>query len=67
MELEDKIARAEVIDVSKLSGKVIKFGATVTLVDEETDEERPLPDRRRGRGRHQQAAGSRSPRRWRAR
>ena len=34
MELEDKIARAEVIDVSKLSGKVIKFGATVTLEDE---------------------------------
>ena len=38
-ELEDKIARAEVIDVSKLSGKVVKFGATVTLADEETDEE----------------------------
>ena len=39
MEIEDKIARAEVIDVSKLSGKVVKFGATVTLADEETDEE----------------------------
>jgi transcription elongation factor GreA len=39
MELEDKIARAEVIDVSKLSGPVVKFGATVTLADEETDEE----------------------------
>jgi transcription elongation factor GreA len=39
MELEDKIARADVIDVSKLSGSVIKFGATVTLADEETDEE----------------------------
>ena len=38
-ELEDKIARAEVIDTSKLSGTVIKFGATVTLADEETDEE----------------------------
>ena len=38
-ELEDKIARAEVIDVSKLSGKVIKFGAKVTLADEDTDEE----------------------------
>ena len=38
IELEDKIARAEVIDVSKLSGKVVKFGATVTLADEETDE-----------------------------
>jgi transcription elongation factor GreA len=39
MELEDRIARAEVIDTSKLSGSVIKFGATVTLADEETDEE----------------------------
>ena len=39
MELEDKVARAEVIDVSKLSGSLIKFGATVTLADEETDEE----------------------------
>ncbi len=38
MELEDKIARAEVIDVSKLSGKIVKFGATVTLEDEETKE-----------------------------
>src|SRR6478736_3669364 len=36
-ELEDKLARAEVIDVSKLSGDTIKFGATVTLVDEDTD------------------------------
>jgi transcription elongation factor GreA len=36
-ELEDKIARAEVIDVSKLSGDTIKFGATVTLIDEDTD------------------------------
>jgi transcription elongation factor GreA len=39
MELEDKVARAEVIDTSKLSGSVVKFGATVTLADEETDEE----------------------------
>ncbi len=38
LELEDKIARAEIIDVSKLSGKIVKFGATVTLADEETDE-----------------------------
>jgi transcription elongation factor GreA len=38
-ELEDKIARAEVIDISKLSGSVIKFGATVTLADEETEAE----------------------------
>ena len=39
-ELEDLIARAEVIDVSKLSGEKIKFGATVVLVDEDTEEER---------------------------
>jgi transcription elongation factor GreA len=38
--LEDKLSRAEVIDVSKLSGNTIKFGATVTLVDEDTDETR---------------------------
>ena len=38
LELEDKIARAEVIDVKKLSGKTVKFGATVTLADEETEE-----------------------------
>ncbi len=37
-ELEDKISRAEVIDVSKLSGRNVKFGATVTVVDEDTDE-----------------------------
>src|SRR3977135_876342 len=36
-EIEDKLARAEIIDVSKLSGETIKFGATVTLVDEDTD------------------------------
>jgi len=39
-ELEDKLQRAEVIDVSKLSGNTVKFGATVTLVDEDTDEEK---------------------------
>lgn len=39
IELEDKISRAQVIDVSKLSGKVIKFGATITLADADTDEE----------------------------
>jgi transcription elongation factor GreA len=37
-ELEDKLARAEVIDVSKLFGDTIKFGATVTLIDEDTGE-----------------------------
>jgi len=39
MELEDKIGRADVIDVSKLSGTTVKFGATVTLMDEDTDAE----------------------------
>lgn len=38
-DLEDKLGRAEVIDVSKLSGKTVMFGATVTLVDEDTEEE----------------------------
>lgn len=37
-EIEEITSRAEVIDVSKLSGKSIKFGATVKLVDEDTDE-----------------------------
>jgi transcription elongation factor GreA len=36
-ELEDKLARSEVIDVSKLSGETITFGATVTLIDEDTE------------------------------
>lgn len=39
MELEDKISRAQVIDVAKLGGETVKFGATVTLVDEDTEEE----------------------------
>ena len=38
LELESLISRAEVIDVSKLSGNRVKFGATVKLVDEDTDE-----------------------------
>ncbi len=38
-EIEDKIARAQVIDVSKLSGTQVKFGATVSVVDEDTEEE----------------------------
>jgi len=37
-ELEDKTSRADVIDVSKLSGNMVKFGATVALVDNDTDE-----------------------------
>ncbi|TYC64708.1 transcription elongation factor GreA [Stappia sp. BW2] len=39
-ELEDKLSRAEIIDVSKLSGDIVKFGATVTLIDEDTEEEK---------------------------
>ena len=35
-EIEDKIARAQIIDVSKLSGKQVKFGATVNLIDEDS-------------------------------
>jgi transcription elongation factor GreA len=38
-EIEDKLSRAQVIDVSKLSGKQVKFGATVTVVDEDTEDE----------------------------
>lgn len=39
-DLEDKLARAEVVDVSKLSGDTVKFGATVTLIDEDSDEKK---------------------------
>ena len=38
-ELEDKISRAQVIDPSKLSGDTVKFGATVKVVDEDTEQE----------------------------
>ncbi len=38
-ELEDKLARAHVIDISRLSGTNIKFGATVTLLDEDSGDE----------------------------
>ena len=55
-ELEDKLARAEVIDVSKLSGDTIKFGATVTLRDEDTEKKQvwqlvgePEADAKQGR------------------
>ena len=55
-EIEDKLARAEVIDVSKLSGDTIKFGATVTLVDEDTEQKKvwqivgePEADAKKGR------------------
>ena len=39
LELEDKLARAEVIDLSQQSGSTVLFGARVKLVDEETEEE----------------------------
>ncbi len=39
-ELEDKLSRAEVIDVTKLSGSTVMFGATVTLIDEDTEEKK---------------------------
>ncbi|MFC4272791.1 transcription elongation factor GreA [Sneathiella chungangensis] len=38
-ELQDKLGRAEVIDVASISGRQIKFGATILLADEDTDEE----------------------------
>ncbi|WP_370931275.1 transcription elongation factor GreA [Bartonella sp. DGB1] len=40
MELEESLARAEVIDISNMSGDTVKFGATVSLIDEETDEKK---------------------------
>ena len=40
IELEDMIGRADVIDVTKMSGTSVKFGATVTLADEDTDEKK---------------------------
>lgn len=39
LELEDMLSRAEVIDIKSLSGNSVKFGATVELVDEDTDAE----------------------------
>ena len=38
-EIEDKIARAEVIDIALMKGNIIRFGAKVTVADEDTDEE----------------------------
>ncbi|MCP4561237.1 MAG: transcription elongation factor GreA [Bosea sp.] len=40
MELESLIGRADIIDVSKLGGDTIKFGATVTLIDDDTEEKK---------------------------
>jgi transcription elongation factor GreA len=69
-ELEDKLARADIIDISKLSGDTIKFGATVTLVDEDTEK---IPRRKQcGRSSASRRPTPRkvafpSPRRWRGR
>ena len=52
-DLEDKLSRADIIDVSKLKGDQVMFGATVTLVDEDTDDKVKYRDRRRGRGRRE--------------
>ncbi|WP_413206304.1 transcription elongation factor GreA [Rhodospirillum sp. A1_3_36] len=38
-ELEDVVSRADVIDITKMSGDTVRFGATVTVADEDTDEE----------------------------
>lgn len=38
-ELDDKLARADIIDVSKLSGSKVRFGATVTIMDVDTEDE----------------------------
>ena len=38
-ELEDRLSRAEVIDPTKLSGETVMFGAKLTLIDEDTDNE----------------------------
>jgi len=40
VELEELLQRAEVIDVTKLNGTTVKFGATVTLIDEDTERQR---------------------------
>jgi transcription elongation factor GreA len=55
-ELEDKLARADIIDISRLSGDTVKFGATVTLIDEDTDKKavwqivgEPEADAKKGR------------------
>jgi transcription elongation factor GreA len=39
VQIEDHLSRSDVIDISKLSGPTVKFGATVAIADEDTDEE----------------------------
>src|SRR6201986_3081087 len=55
-ELEDKLARADVIDISKLSGDPVKFGAPAALIDEDTEKKmvwqivgEPEADAKKGR------------------
>jgi transcription elongation factor GreA len=38
IELEDKRARAEIINIGKISGDIVRFGATVTLIDEDSEQ-----------------------------
>ena len=40
IEMEDRFSRAEVIDVAKIAGDTVKFGATVTILDEDTDQKK---------------------------
>ena len=56
-DIEAKLGNAQIIDVTALNadGKVV-FGATVHLVDADDGSEGALPDRRRGRSRHQRRA-----------
>ena len=39
-DLEARVAHAEIVDISKMSGDSVKFGASILLVDEDTDEEK---------------------------
>jgi transcription elongation factor GreA len=73
-ELEGLISRADVIDPLKIAGDTIKFGATVRLVDEDTEEEKlfqivgePEANIEAGQAQHQIAAGPRADRQGRGR
>jgi hypothetical protein len=61
-ELEDKLARADIIDISKLSGDTIKFGATVTLIGGVADRRRTRSRRQEGPHLHHLAARARADR-----
>ena len=51
VELEDKLARAQIIDVSRMSGEQVKSAPPLPWWDEDTEAEATYKDRRRGRGR----------------